>query len=286
MQKIVCSLFNRKFMIILSSFTLSAICGCGNGTVEIGSHWSAEPIKVDGKLEDWSSTPVSYFEENEVTLGLCNDNENLYILFDFRNEMWEQVIKRHGVTIWIDSTGEKKKDLGIRFIGGPAPAEMERDREGFLEHLTPEEREFVTLMQGKMEEQLIIIEDEQERVIPPDGSCGPAVGYANNQGFITYEFSIPLKKSAESSNYYFFEREPGESIDIGLEWGLSKDEFPSTMERMPPGEGPGESFPGGMERPPGGGPPHGGQGPGPRGGMPEKQEFWVKTSLASPTQSN
>ncbi len=285
MQKPFYSSFSQKFTIILSSFALCSICGCGGGAMEIETPWSSEPIKIDGESEDWSSTPVSYFEEKDVTLGLCNDNDNLYVLFNFRNESWARIIKRHGVTIWFDTAGGKRKDMGIRFIGGPAPAEMESDRGGFLKQLTPEEREVIILGLEKMEDQLIIIEDEQERVIPPDGSCGPAVSSANNQGVFTYEFSIPLQEGEENSDYYYLNEEPEHTISIGLEWGLSEDEFRSTMERMRPGEGPGEGFPGGMEGPPGGGPPRGGQGrlPGVRGGMLEKQEVWIRTSLAYPT---
>jgi len=42
-----------------------------------------------------------------VLLSLCNNSENLYVLFRFNNPEWARAIRMGGVTLWLDNTGKK-----------------------------------------------------------------------------------------------------------------------------------------------------------------------------------
>ena len=107
----------REFLLVTF---LSSILLTGCKTQEVQTNWSSAPVKVDGKMDDWANTPMLYFEESGVQLGLRNDSENLYILFRFNNEAWTQAIRMGGLTIWFDNSGKKKKGQGIRYTGGPS----------------------------------------------------------------------------------------------------------------------------------------------------------------------
>ncbi len=270
------------FLLIIAGSTLLAGCK----TQEVPTHWSAEPVQVDGEMTGWDGMPTTYFEDLGAQLGLSNDGENLYILFRFNNQTWARAIRMGGVTLWLDSSGKRNKNFGIRYAGGPSLSEFQKMRPsgegGFREALTPEQQQRLSEMEKAGFDQITIIDKKgnQEMTVSSDGSAGPAACFASPQGTYTYELSIPLKKGDVS--HYGIGAEPGQVICLGLEWGgMDEEDRQKMMERM--GGGP----PGGM----GGGPPGGmggGRGGGPRGGgrmQPvEEQELWVKTRLAEPSE--
>ncbi len=268
-----------KALLLLTLAGPFLLAGCG--PQEVQTNWSAEPLKVDGEMTEWPSGSTVYFEDSGVQLGLSNDNQNLYILFRFSNQAWARAIRMGGVTLWLDNSGKKKKDFGIRYTGGPSLSELQKMKAssggGFRETLTPEQQQRLLEMEEATADQIIVIDKKsnQEITLRADGSGGPAVCFASPQGIYTYEFSIPLEKGDVFDCGIGVE--PEQVICLGLEWGGMSKADRERMEKM--GGGP----PGGM----GGGPPGGigGRGGG-RGGSrpqaPEKQELWVKTLLASP----
>lgn len=240
---------------------------------------------VDGEMTDWPGGSTAYFEDLSLQLGLRNDNQNLYVLFRFNNQAWAQAIRIGGVTLWLDSSGKKKKDFGIRYTGGPLPSipQMEgtSDRGGFKEAMTPEQQQRLSKMEKAMADRITLIDkkNNQEISLRPDGSDGVSVCYASPQGIYTYEFSIPLKRG--SAFDCGMGAIPGQTVSLGFEWGgMNKEDRQKIMERMggePPSGGMGGGPPGGM----GGGRRPGG---GSRPQAAEKQELWVKTRLALPAE--
>ena len=272
---------SAKALILLTLACSILLAGCK--TQEVQTNWSEEPVQVDGEMTEWPSGSTVYFEDSGAQLGLCNDSENLYILFRFSNQTWVRAIRMGGVILWLDSAGKKKKDFGIRYTGGPSLSELQKlgtsSAGGFRERLTPEQQQRLLDMEKATADQITVIDKKsgQEVTLRADGSGGPAVCFASPQGIYTYEFSIPLKKGDVFG--CGIGAEPGQVICLGLEWGgMGKENRQRMMDRM--GSGP----PGGMG---------GGRGGGGRGGMgggrggprmqpPEEQELWVKTQLASP----
>jgi len=281
--------FSAIALLLLTLGGTILLLSCKN--TEVQSHWSAEPVKVDGEMTEWPSGSTVYFEDSGVQLGLRNDSQNLYILFRFSNQAWARAIRMGGLTLWLDNSGKGKKDIGIRYNGGPSLLDSEMQKPGmageggFLDSLTPEQKErFMQRQKKEMVDQLKVIykKSGQEIFIPTNGSSGPVVSFGSPQGTYTYEFSIPLQKSDVS--HYGVGAQLGQAISLGLEWGgMSEDDRKRMREEMgggPPG-GMGGGPPGGGGMPPGGGPPGGGRS---RPGVQalEKQEIWVKTQLASP----
>lgn len=272
---------------LLSLVVVGSIFLGGCKTQEVSSHWSAQPVQVDGQMTDWAGIPTTYFEDSAVQLGLCNDSDRLYVIFRYNNQTWARLIRMGGLTLWLNNSGKKKKDFGIRYTGGPSLSEMQGQgmagEGGFWESLTPEQKK--RLQQRKaMTDQITVVgkKDQPEVALPVDGFRGLAVASADLKGVYTYEFSIPLKKIDLAS--YGLDAQPGQPICLGLEWGLSEEDRQRMMKEMgggPPGGGRG-GMGGGL--PGGGGGGMGGRG-GPGGGsrpqMPGKQEIWVKTVLAT-----
>jgi hypothetical protein len=275
-----------KALLFLTLAGLILLAGCG--TQEVQTYWSAEPVKVDGEITEWPSGSTVYFEDSGVQLGLRNDNQNLYILFRFNNQAWARAIHMGGVTLWLDNSGKKKKDFGIRYTGGAPLFGLQMPgasgEGGFREAMTPEQQQRLLNMAQDTVGQITIIDKKSDREITlrADDSGGPAFCFASPQGIYTYEFSIPLQKNDVFA--YGIGVQPGQALSLGLEWGgMSKEDRQKMRERMGGGRGGGP--PGGM----GGGQP-GGMGGGREGGSrgghgmqaSEKQELWVKTQLASP----
>lgn len=277
-----------KVKILVLFVVLNLTIGCSQNTTEMESYWTPESIEVDGQLDDWADEPMTYFKDEEVSVGLLNNAENLYILFSFRNDMWARLISMNGVTLWFDKKGEKNKDFGIRYKGGPDLAEMQGDRGIQMENLPQEQRERFKEMQDQ-ESQMTIIEKGKHTITSPDGSHGVAVCSSIDNGVYTYEFNIPTKEKEEK--YYSINVGPGQIISVGFEWGLSKDELQSMREEMggerERGDMGGGPMGGGMRPPSGERMPGGEEGMKPPSGgrqLPEKKEIWVKVSLATPTE--
>jgi hypothetical protein len=279
---------NIKSMPVLIFLGSILLTGCK--TQELKTNWSSTPIKIDGKMNDWANTPMAYFEESGVQLGLRNDSENLYILFRFNNQAYAQAIRMGGVTIWFDNFGKKKKELGIRYTSGPSFFDFQKMRSsqggGFEESLTEEQKERLAEREKSMtmRDQIVTIgkKGNQERILSTGGSDGPAVSFDSSQGAFTYEFSLPLQKSDISR--YGIDEQPGQILGLGFEWGGVTMADRKSRGGNPPGGGMGGGPPGGM----GGGPP-GGRGGGRDNGpgtssnqASEKQELWLKTKLATP----
>jgi hypothetical protein len=270
---------------LLSSALLGFILITGCNTQEVQTYWSAAPVKVDGEMTEWPSGSTAYFEDLGVQLGLRNDDQNLYLLFRFNNQNWARAIRMGGMTLWLNNSGKKKKDFGIRYTGGPSLSDQKMlgtsDRGGFRQAMTPEQQQRFLEMEQDTVGQITVVDKKsnQEMTMRADGSGGMVVSFSSSQDIYTYEFSIPLHKGDVFD--CGIGAEPGQAISLGVEWGgMSKEDREKMREGMgggPPGGGSGPP-PGGM----GGGPP-GGKGGG-RGMQPtEKQELWVKTQLALPS---
>jgi hypothetical protein len=270
----------RMLFLLTSVFAVLVLAGTGDcKTREVSSYWTAEPIRVDGKRTDWSEDmPVNYFEEEGVVLSLCNDSENLYILFCFSDSKWAGAIRMTGLKLWLDAKGKEKKDFGLRYNNGPSLSETQTARRGgYSDDIPPEAKQRMMQRMTPPTIQFTFIDRKNgiEMEIPTDGSEGPAASFDTSMGLYSYEFSIPMPQS--SIQYYGMGAKPGQTISIGAEWGDM-----GNFKGMggPPG-GMGGGHPGGRGGRGGGM----GSGRGSRGeGMqtPKKQEVWVKVKLALP----
>ena len=288
--------FTRIIYLLFMIFLLGAT-GCNSQKMQ--SAWAPDKIEIDGQMQDWSGNQTTYFEDEDILMGLANDSQNLYLLVRFNDPQWARMIKMSGLTVWIDPDGGKDKIFGLRYTGGPSMEDFQQ-RQGDSARTMPEgENQFPGMdrFKDKMKErpEFAVVDSKSEQIvpIPKDGSKGPSAEFYSDGGFYNYEFSVPLELI--SADFYGLELKPGQKIGIGSIWGGSdRDEIRNEMGGGPGGKtggGPGGGMGG---SPPSGGGPGGGMGGGPPGGgmrgerpnMPEKQEYWFDITLAQNAGEN
>lgn len=98
-------LFGLVIMMILT--------GCAKTPV-YKSTWQQPTIDENGTSEDWLKG-MQYNSESGIMYGLSNDQKNLYVKMKFANHILQQKVMKTGLTFWIDTTGEKNKQLGLVF---------------------------------------------------------------------------------------------------------------------------------------------------------------------------
>ena len=267
---------------------------------EISSVWTGHQIAIDGLRGDWPEGSLSTLPDREASFGLSNDSTFVYVMLSFRNPQWARTIKMSGLTVWLDPGGKKKKIFMVKLIGGPTREEIMK-ASGRIKDSADEARfsQGQERMGERFQKKDTVLLCSQadylvEKPIPLDGSQGPASAFGVDHSFFVYEFKVPLKES--DVMYYGLGVKPNKPISVGLIWGdmdrskMDGDRggFHGGMGGMGGGMGGGPEGPGGdMGEMPGGG-GRGGPGGGGMGGpggrrMPEKQEVWIKATLAAPT---
>ncbi len=270
--------------------------------IELTSKPVPQAVKVDGLISDWPEGALSYLSDQDITVGMCNDTQNVYIMLCSRKPDFARVIRMTGLTVYLDVTGEREKNFKLRYFGGPTRDQIlavtgETGGDSSRQ-ISPEARERMQQRDRNYQPKFSCYEKDVivEKPIPMDGTEGPSAAFAVDKGFFVYEFSVPLATS--KVRYYGLGIPPNRKIGIGLIWGeINRDEM-----RQAASDGGGGDF--GQGRPPGGMPPGGvpggggeggwgGRGGGHRGGgegevggrsfrgreLPKKQEVWMKVQL-------
>lgn len=289
--KIKVSLVRNLLLAIFSIAILSVSSDAK--THKVTTSWVDHEFSIDGNMKEWFEIESNYLSEQEASVSLCNDENFLYILFKTREAKWARTIKLTGLNLYINKDGKNKKDFFIRFKGGPNAAQLRAMAGGMNERGSGESRmsrmpadirkKYEQAMNDNTQTLICSINNNVNKIVPLDGSEGPAAAFDTSNGFFVYEFKIPLNIGKGKDRYYGIGIEAGHKIAIGAEWGDMGD-----FRRRQPGEmgGSGGSMPGVGGRPLGGG---GGFGSGGRrmggGGsarpkMPTKQEVWFRTKIA------
>ncbi|MBN1350116.1 hypothetical protein JXJ21_11945 [candidate division KSB1 bacterium] len=281
----------KKLMAVLIGLLgFSLIVSCGGDQIQ--TQWADRTITINGKSDDWEGIAPHILEDQNMSMCLANDENSIYLMFQGNDEQLARRIQMMGVTIWLDKSGEKKKDYGICYTGSadmhfgkrpgmpdmPASDGRSENMNERMERMR-EKRRLNLPAPGK----IFILRGDEKNERPESALDGPAAGSAFNNGGFCYEFRMPIPITLE----------PNQKIKLGLELGgMSKDDRDAMRQGMkgmrdgggdmgmPPGDMGGG--PGGMGRGPGG--MRGGGRP-PRGQESEKQDLWFTVILADNSNS-
>ena len=105
---------------VLAMLGLVAACK----SVELASPWVDEEVVVDGVNDEWIGA-TTYFEKQDVNVGLLNDDEFLYVSLVTSGPVGRLAMAA-GLTVWFDPSGGKDEWYGIGFPVPPEP----NDRSG------------------------------------------------------------------------------------------------------------------------------------------------------------
>jgi hypothetical protein len=88
------------------------MCAC-SPKVYYKAAWQTPPVTADGKLNEWPH-PLKYYDPvSKCSFSISNDNSNLNICLEFTDREVIKGLVERGLQIWLDTTGKKKKVIGI-----------------------------------------------------------------------------------------------------------------------------------------------------------------------------
>jgi len=245
---------------------LFLLVGCGTSKLDLNSNWRDREITVDGKNADWLGAML-FFEEDNVSVGLLNDENFFYICMIAEDQFVRTQMMRQGFTLWFDPDGGKEKTFGIKYpLGMQASAMgMRRDEQNL-------ERSSQSPRRPMIELEILGPGKDELKKIPIAEAKGIDIIVEFSSGMLVYELKIPLIRSEQYP--YAIGAEAGISIGIGLEMSkMEKSDMSGQISGGRGGGGPSGGMRGGA----------GGRGM-PGGRRPQKRQplkIWAVVQLAS-----
>lgn len=264
---------NRRYLFILAITGLMISNGCNDPSLK--SVW--KEAQDDNAGSPWENSLTYVLEEENVTIGIQNDADNLYIALRATNRETFMKVMRTGLIIWLDATGKKKKVFGLHYpVGAATPGAPFVPGPGAAESPGGHRKPFEALLDSM---EIIGPTPNDRRRIPVLNQLGISASQINIMGTTTLDLKIPLRPTNDTP--FAIGVDAGSTIGLGLETGKIDRE----MVKKPRREGkggfgrgaPGEDgMPGGPGR--GGGPP---RGENERARNIEPINFWAKVILAA-----
>ena len=248
---------------------LFLLVGCGNSKLELKSDWRDREITVDGKNADWLGAML-FFEEDNVSVGLLNDENFFYICLIAEDQFIRAQVMRQGFTLWFDPDGGKEKTFGIKYPVGMQASGLRR---GMRSDEQSMERSSQTLRRPMIELEILGPGKDEVKKMPIEEVTEIEINIEFSSGMLVYELKVPLVQSQQHP--YAIGAEAGSSIGIGLE--VSKMKRQDVRRAMSGGRGGGGRM-GGMRGGAGGRGMPGGRAR-PQMGKPLK--IWAVVQLAS-----
>jgi hypothetical protein len=243
----------------------AALLASGCGRANLNCAWQATAITVDGRSAEWSS-PWYSLADDRIALSVTNDEDFLYLGlapsgFDVQAQMMQG-----GITVWLDPSGGKRRDFGIRYpLGkgghaGPPDSLREGPRPDHETMGRPDPEAMRRALEAGPKELEILTEGGKARRRVPLSQAGGIEARAGlSEDQCAYEIKIPLR--SDPQHPFGAGLVAGRPLGLGVEIAALR----GGGRTGPPGDwgGPG----GGGSGPPSG-PPDGGSGGPQGGGMP------------------
>jgi len=207
---------------VLALAILPAISGPAAEDKTTESVWTNQPPKLDGAANEWEGAALAEWEKGGIQYAFGNDAQKLYVLFIIKDSKLRSTIEDVGITLYIDTEGNKNKNYGIHFLRKRITAE-----------------EFIALL----EKDSAVSEDQKAQIrskpfynyyasevvtkktglspVPP-GVLPAMFKYASQQKSLVYEFAVPLNRVQD--NAAGIGAQPGAAVTIGFEWGGPTEE--------------------------------------------------------------
>ena len=105
----------------ISAFVLMFLLISCAKTVYYSSDWQTKKITIDGKMSEWSNPLRFYDQESGINYSISNDHRNLYLCCTVSNEQMQLKILRSGIEFSIDTLGEKKFPVILKYPFSTSP---------------------------------------------------------------------------------------------------------------------------------------------------------------------
>lgn len=93
------------------------------------TQWVSAPVTVDGRDNEWSK-PLTYYAKSEkLGYSILSDTSAIYLLVSTKEDQTQQKILHGGMTVWINTLGEKSDDgaVGVSFPTGSVSPRRRND---------------------------------------------------------------------------------------------------------------------------------------------------------------
>ena len=182
---------------LLYIFSSVLFASCASSHFESGE-WRNTPVVADGNLNEWE-LPLRFFDlKTKLNYTISNDNKNLY--FCIRSTEATEIAKmvRAGIFIYIDTTGKRKKDIGINYPlrlessgnkkpEGQSDMPHQRSEGGFLKRMS-------TTLAGESQFSAIGFRSPVGGLMPLANTAGIKLSATiDSLGCFSYEAVIPFK---------------------------------------------------------------------------------------------
>ncbi len=207
---------------LLLSLLILAICIAGFSEEKaVESMWVGSSLSIDGLDDEWAGDALNFEKKFDVDYAFRNDADNLYVLFIFKDPVYQSTIKDTGMTLWINTEGKKKKKYGIHFNTRRVTAE------GLISILEKQKGPLPEAEKNKIRSQPEYffyqgnVKDKKGKILTPTALGGelavPLFGVQAKQKMIVYELVMSLRILEKLSAKH--KMEPGKTVKVGFEWG-------------------------------------------------------------------
>jgi len=217
---------------LFAFLTLALFTAAFAKDVPFQSQWVTVPASIDGMNTEWGNAAIMKQKKVKVECAFMNDQENLFILFVFKDPKYLSSINWTGLTVWLCPQGKKDKDLGINFIKKQISAD---DYIAILEkqvgQTMPEDKKNQVRKNKSywLFDQALI--NKKAAGYSKDAEKPKYKGalFRNNvlDKSVLYEFAISFSKLAEIAPE--IGAEPGKSLNLNFEWGGATKEYKKAL---------------------------------------------------------
>lgn len=205
------SFFNSRTFFRICALGLLTFYFTSCANLQFQSGWRDRDINIDGRSDDWVGS-LTYMDKQNISLGVLNDTDYLYVCLAAEDQAVISRILRQGMILWFDPEGGKEKTFGIKYpIGrqGMQQGEMmrpdnEADRQKMRRAMMAISNELEILQQSKVPIRTSI-----------ENLKGIEVFLKRSTGLIVYEIKIPLQENQDLP--FAIGAKEGSEIGIGIE---------------------------------------------------------------------
>ena len=252
----------KIFLTVILNITVTILLSSCSTMTPVNSIWQNGTATFDKDNTMWKGNML-YFPDEKVSIGIKNDNDNLYLCFKTADPSTLRKAMSSGLTVWLNNSDDKAKAVGIRYpdaFKGRNAIKMNTpegsDRQEF-ENKNPEKNMDIQDFKMPSEMTLMIGEDQEKKkmsIAEAKSKYKIILSLRNEDDVLYYQVTIPL--SIPELNFSLIPK-PGRNFGIGIETGeFKRPDRDRTSQNsdgmgMPgstgyPGGGGNSGFPGGI----------------------------------------
>jgi hypothetical protein len=222
-----------KSLALTSIMILYTLVGCK--TPDFDSHWTDHAFTIDGEDSDWQDVPLYQLESADVSLGLSNDEKNLYILLLFNDPALARQAGLRGVHLKVSQRDEEDLVFEFRYAGYDSLRLYSKPRDSIWGSLPPDLQTRFISQQVTNINKIRVVKNGQSTIIEPESDTGLSAARITRNIFVGYEVRIPVQEGV--TRPYAIGVGQGESFTIGFSLGEKKintiEDMMATSDKLP-----------------------------------------------------